>query len=363
MAAALQPSRRLVMILGAVFAATLVLGARDIAAWIRGLSGAVPPRVSPTSAPAAPAVPQAAEIAVEALGRSPGRSFAFDPAVPGRVVACDAESRDGGRTWLSLEPQPTRRAMVLGGAKAAPPAAGPEGRILCGDLILPTGGGAASGLDEIQIAAEWTGSAWRTAGLAAAPEGAETTLVEAVLYDPHGEVLAVRGDRLHTGAEAVPLPGRVEAFALDAAGRMYASIGTATRRTTLMWAAGPDLAWTEIPSPGPVRALVADGARTWAAADMLGRGSGEKWEWTRWPGQMTIDGIAARGDLVAAWGAAPYYGTHHGGLLAVSRDGGATLRYAQLERLRPTWIALDPHRIGEMLARGHDGTLSRIRLR
>ena len=203
---------------------------------------------------------------------------------------------------------------------------------------------------------------WRPAGLAKVPEGAETTLAEAVLYDPHGEVLAVRGDQLHTGAGAVTLPGRAEVFALDGEGRMYASIATATRRSMLMWSAGPDLAWAEIPLPGPVRALVADGARAWAAADMLGRGSGETWEWTRWPGPMTVDGIAARGDLVVAWGPAPYYGTHQGGLLAVSRDGGATLRVTHMERLRPTWIALDPHRIGELLVLGHDGSLSRIRL-
>jgi hypothetical protein len=346
-------------ILLAVYGAAVLFGARDILTWVGSVSGVRAPRAATAPpAAAAPPAPQRVEVAIEPLGRSPVRSFAFDPAVVGRVVACDAESRDGGRTWPPLEPDPARRALLLGGSQAAPPAAGADGRILCADVIPPSGGAAASGLDAIEVAAEWTGSAWRTANLAAGPDGAETTLAEAVLYDADGEVVAVRGDRLLTAAGAIALPGRADAFAVDAAGRLYASIETAVRRPALMWAAGRDGDWAEVPSPGPVRALASDGTRTWAAADMLGRGTGAAWEWTRWPGQMTADGVAARGDLVVAWGTARF----GGGRLAVSRDGGVTLRYAHLERLKPAWIALDPHHAGELLVLGHDRSLARIRL-
>ena len=105
--------------------------------------------------------------------------------------------------------------MLLGGAKAAPPVAGPEGRILCGDVILPSQYGA-TGLGEIEPAAEWTGGGWRLVGLPpAAPDGSDTTLDEAVGYDAQGEAIAVRADwPPRPSGTAAALPGRAEAFAI-----------------------------------------------------------------------------------------------------------------------------------------------------
>ena len=65
----------------------------------------------------------------------------FDAETPGRVVTCDTESLDGGRTWTRLGADPTRRSIALGGLRAATPVAGRSGRVLCGDAILPAGRG------------------------------------------------------------------------------------------------------------------------------------------------------------------------------------------------------------------------------
>ena len=58
--------------------------------------------------------------------------------------------------------------------------------------------------------------------------------------------------------------------------------------------------------------------------------------------------IAISGDTVVAWGRV-YPSAYYPGALAISRDGGATVRYAVLEKV-PTWAALDPHHPGELLA-------------
>lgn len=346
-------------ILALVCIAATFYGARDIVTWGKGLGGS-PSSPPPTRTATAATEPQRVAVTITGLGRSPVSRFAFDPAVAGRVVACDAESRDGGRSWPPLEADPMRRAMLLGGPKAAPPVAGPEGRILCGDVILP-GPNGPNGLGDIQAAAEWTGSGWQSVGLpAAAPDGTDTTLDEAVGYDAQGQPIAVRADRLLSSTGTIALPGRAEAFAADASGTLYAAVTSTTKRTTLMWAAGPDGPWTDVPAPGRVRALAADGGRAWAAADMLGRGTGGTWQWTRWPAvMMTIDGVAGRGDLVVAWGALSS-SSYHRGVLVVSRDGGATVGYAPLERLRPVWVAIDPHAAGDVLVVGDDGTLARL---
>ena len=182
-------------ILALVCIAATFYGARDIVTWGKGLGGS-PSSPPPTRTATAATEPQRVAVTITGLGRSPVSRFAFDPAVAGRVVACDAESRDGGRSWPPLEADPMRRAMLLGGPKAAPPVAGPEGRILCGDAILP-GPNGPNGLGDIHAAAEWTGSGWQSVGLpAAAPDGTDTTLDEAVGYDAQGQPIAVRADRL-----------------------------------------------------------------------------------------------------------------------------------------------------------------------
>jgi hypothetical protein len=346
-------------VLAAVCVAATLYGARDILTWMQGPG--ISPSGPPGSAAAVATTPTHLTVAITGLGRSPVSRFAFDPAVAGRVVACEAESRDGGRTWPPLEVDPMRRPMLLGGPKAAPPVAGPEGRILCGDVILP-GPNGPSGLGQIQPAAEWTGSGWRSAGLPpAAADGTDTTLDAVVGYDAQGQALAVRADRLLLSSGTVALPGRAQAFAVDGAGTFYAAVASATKRTTLMWTASPDGPWSDVPSPGRVRALAADGGRAWAVAEMLGRGTGGTWQWTRWPAMVMIDGVTGRGDFVVAWGglsSTPY----HRGVLVVSRDGGATVGYAPLERLKPVWVAIDPHAEREVLVVGDDGALARLRL-
>lgn len=346
-------------VLVAVYVGATLYGGKDIVTWFTGSASDRTPAPPAAAMPPAPAAPVQLQARVEGLGRSPVARFAFDPAIPDRVVGCDAASADGGRTWPPLEADPLRRPMLLGGAKAAPPAAGPEGRILCGDVILPRHDGP-TGLDEIQVAAEWTGTAWQPAGLSVAAATGDTQLNELVGYDLRGQAIAVRGDRLHTAAGEVALPGKAEAFAVDAGGALYASVAPAGRRTVLAWAPEPGTPWTEVPSPGPVKALVADGRRAWAVADMLGRGAGATWAWTRFPIQMSADGVTGRGDVVVVWGA-PRYAASFRGTLAVSRDGGATLGYLPLERIRPVWAAIDPHKTNEVLVVGDDRTLSRIR--
>jgi hypothetical protein len=180
-------------------------------------------------------------------------------------------------------------------------------------------------------------------------------------YDAGGQPIAVRGDRLLTGSGEVGLPGRVDAFAVAADGALYGAIAPAGRRTALMWTPDPATAWTEVPSPGPVKVLAADGARVWAVADMLGRGTGAAWAWTRWPIEIVPQGVTGRGDVVVVWGGPKYSNAYSRGILLISRDGGATLSYVSLERIRPTWVAIDPHWTNELLVIGDDQTLSRIR--
>jgi hypothetical protein len=347
-------------VLAAIYVGATLYGGHDIITWLKG-AAAEPSAPAAASAPVtASAVPTRLTVSVEPLGRSPVARFAFDAAVAGRVVACDAVSIDGGRTWPPLEQNPVRRAMLLGGPRAAAPAAGPDGRILCGDVILPRADGP-TGLDEIQIAAEWTGSSWQPAGLSVAAASGDPQLNAMVGYDAEGQPIAVRGDRLHTATGEAALPGRAEAFAMDAGGALYAAISPAGRRSTLMWTPEPGTPWAEVPAPGPVRALATDGRRAWAIADMLGRGTGATWAWTRWPTEIVPLGVAARGDVVVVWGGPKYANSYSRGVLLISRDGGATLAYASLERVRPTWVALDPHHANELLVMGDDQTLSRIR--
>jgi hypothetical protein len=309
--------------------------------------------------PPRPIAPPVVTLVAENLGASQISRFAFDPAVPGRVVACGRESRDGGRTWTRVDEGALRRAMVLGDRAGAPAAAGPDGRILCGDVILPSDP-APAGLGEIQTAAEWTGTAWRGSGLPiAARAGAEAALDVAVGYTPDGAPLAVRVDRVMTPGATYALPGVASAWAMDPRGTAYASLRLPSRRPHLMWAPAIDQSWQEVPSPGEVRALAVDGDRAYAAAEMLGRGRHGTWDWTRWPAHVTVEGVTARGATVVAWGQARS-GDGRGGYV-VSRDGGATLQLA-IHEVRPIWAALDPHRPSELLVLGDGGQLTRLRI-
>ena len=321
----------------------------------------------PADAPAAPRLPAQAwsttppraSVRTEVLGRQSTFRFAFDPTTPGRVVTCESESRDGGRTWRRLGPTPEQQAIALGTSRAAVPVVGPDGRVLCGETILPAGKGAATAVGEIQAAVEWNGTAWQPVGLAPVPRG-DSGLAVAVGYGIDGAPRTVRGDRLVTAQGERALPGRAQAWAADRTGVVYASLAEGSRRPRLAWADADLGQWHAVPVPGEPRAIAAAGERAWVAAEMLGRGSRDAWDWTPWPPGMRVDGLTVHGETVVAWGTREL-GAHRGAL-AISRDGGATLAVGGIERLRVIWAAFDPHHPSELLVLGEDGTLARARI-
>jgi hypothetical protein len=303
-------------------------------------------------------------LAVDAVDRPPVGRFAFDPEIDGRVVTCDAESADGGRTWRRLGEAPVERAIPLGGARAAVPVLR-AGRILCGDAILPAGPGSAPGVrvGDVQSAVEWRGRAWEPAGLplaqpAGGPPAPGTTV--AVGYTADGVAHVVRGDRVWTSSGEALLPGTAEAWAIAGDGTFYAALAPDGRRARAMWAANLASGWQALPVPGDLRGLAADGHRVWIAAGMLGRGHHDQWAWTRWPEGVRIDGVTGRGTTVVAWGERSRGAGR--GVLVVSRDGGATLELRGLDGMRPTWAAVDPFRPEDVLILGADGAMARARI-
>ncbi len=330
----------------------------------RGPHGAVAmvaTSATPTqSALARPAVPPALHVSAESLGAPQVSRFAFDPAVPGRVVACGRESRDGGRTWTGSDVEASEWALLVGERMGAPAVPGRGGRILCGDVILP-GEARPAGVMPLRIAAEWTAGGWRDAGLPIAhpdPLRGDTSFDVAVGYATDGTPFAVRGDRVVGAARSQMLPGAVDAWAMDAGGGAYAAVRRSGRRPHLVWAPAVGGPWQPVPTPGDVRALVVDGDRAYAVAGMFGRGSRGTWDWTRWPANVTIAGVTARGSTVVAWG--EMAGDRRGGYV-VSRDGGATVRLV-VHGERPAWAALDPFAPSELLVLGEDRGLTRLRI-
>jgi hypothetical protein len=333
------------------------------ARWVGSLGRAGLPSIDPGPgpAPAPPSTPGPPRVSVrtEVLGRHSTFRFAFDPETPGRVVTCESESRDGGRTWRRLGDTPAQRSIALGSVRAAVPAVGPAGRVLCGETILPAGGGAATRVGEIQAAVEWTGTTWRPMGLPPVPAG-DSALALAVGYAADGTARSVRGDRLLTPHGERTLPGRAHVWAVDGAGVVYASLAAGTRRPRVAWSDGELGEWHALPTPGEAQAIATAGERAWIAAEMLGRGRRDRWEWTPWPPRMRPEGLTVHGETVVAWGTRE--GAATPGSLAVSRDGGATLATAGIDRLRVIWAALDPHHPSELLVMGDDGTLARARI-
>jgi hypothetical protein len=145
---------------------------------------------------------------------------------------------------------------------------------------------------------------------------------------------------------------------VDATGGAYAAVREPGRRPHLEWAPALGGPWQRLATPGDVRALAADGDRAYAVAGMLGRGFRGTWDWTRWPANVTVAGVTARGRTVVAWGET--VGDRRGGYV-VSRDGGATLRLA-VHGAPPAWVALDPFAPSELLVLGQDRSLTRLRI-
>lgn len=329
-----------------------------------GVLQGAPPEAQRTAAPVAGYTPEPRRVRIDLLSRSTMLRFAFDPARAGRVVSCESESPDGGGSWRRLGDSPLTRSIALGGSRAAVPVLR-AGRVLCGDAILPAGRGAPSGtrVGDVQSAVEWNGRDWQPVGLPvaqAAGSAADGRVTVAVGYTRDGSPMAVRGDRLLTPSGERVLPGPAEAWAADRDGALYAAIAPQGRRARMMWAADPDAAWQALPVPGDVRGIAADGHQVWIAAGMLGRGRRDRWDWTRWPDGVRVDGVTGWGTTVVAWGDRPD-GVGHGALV-VSRDGGATLEVRRLGRLRPIWAAVDPHHPDEVLVLADDGTIARARI-
>ena len=155
---------------------------------------------------------------------------------------------------------------------------------------------------------------------------------------------------------AAPVPGVVSAWTQASDGAAYAAVTEPGRRPHLMWAPGRDGPWRTVATPGDVRVLVADGARIYVAAEMLGRGAHESWDWTRWPPNVTVRGVTAIGPTVVGWGTVA--GDSRGGYV-VSRDGGVRLQLV-IHGPQPLWAALDPHRPSDLLVAGEDGSLTRL---
>ena len=290
------------------------------------------------------------------LGPSPGL-FAFDPETPDRLVTCDAESRDGGKTWQRFIADASRQPMLLGGTRRLRPIAGASPRVACADVILP-GSGGATGLGAIEAVAEWTGQDWRSAGLRAGGE-ATPSLADAIAYTSDGGLAVVREDRYRSEGGEVALPGRASAFALSPSGVAYGAFTTPEAKGELMWAPGVGGTWTRVQAPGAVLFVAVAGERAFAAAEMLGRGREGAWDWAPWPRDLRAQGLSVHGDRLVAWGS-PGPERQYSGLV-VSRDGGATLEYLGAPfNTALTFAAIDPHHPGRVLALTRDSALIAI---
>jgi hypothetical protein len=343
------PSIAILVASVATFWGLVIHGRGDIARYVEGsLPAASAPAAVSSAARADTLVPL--KIAMTFLGRPPVANFAFDPVVADRVLACNAVSVDGGRTWPSLMPDAVVRPMILGGFHAVAPVPGPDGRFLCGDMTLPGVHVPVSGLGDVHPATEWDGQAFRAVGLpsAASNYASQPVPTVRVAYAADGQPIAARGRELLRAQDRHEAPGEITAFAMDARGRVVV-VARGGKTTQLVAAESFGAAWTKVDAPGTVSDVAASGDRVFVAADMLGiRDAEGAWRWVRWPANLRAERLAAAGDTLVAWGQLAL-STSYGGALAISRDGGQTMRFAVLDQ-RPLWVALDPHHPNQALA-------------
>lgn len=342
------PSIAILLALVATFCGLVIHGRSDIVRYAEGSMRSASAEMPSGGARADTLVPL--KISMSVLGTPPVPKFAFDPAVADRVVACNAVSLDGGRTWPRLMADAVLRPMILGGSQAVAPVAGPNGRFLCGDMILPGRHVPVGGQGDVHPATEWDGQAFTAGGLPTATSSyaSEPIPTVRVAYAPDGQPMAARGRELLWPQGRYEAPGEFVAFAVDGRGRVVA----ATRRgkaTDLMVADSPGGSWTRVETPGLVRDVVAVGDRVFVAADLLGiRDAEGEWRWRSWPASLQPEGLSIAGDSVLVWGHLAV-STPHAGALAISHDGGKTMRLAILEQ-QPRWAALDPHHPRQVLA-------------
>jgi hypothetical protein len=344
------PSIAILVALVATFWGLVVHGRGDIVRYVEGSLPAAPPSAELSSGGARADTLVPLKISVTALGVPPVPKFAFDPAVADRVVGCNAVSVDGGRTWPALMAGAVVRPMILGGLHAVAPVPGPDGRFLCGDMILPGRHVPAAGQGDVHPATEWDGQAFTAAGLPPATSDFATQPVPTsrVAYAPDGRAIAARGRELLWPDGRYEAAGEFVAFAVDGRGRIVAA-SRRGRETDLMAADSLGAVWTRVQAPGPVRDVAAAGERIFVAADLLGiRDAEGGWRWLQWPANLQAERLSIAGDTVLAWGRLAL-STDHGGALAVSHDGGKTMRVAVLDQ-RPLWMTLDPHHPKQVLA-------------
>jgi hypothetical protein len=184
-------------------------------------------------------------------------------------------------------------------------------------------------------------------------------------YAPDGQAVAARGKEVLLGDQHYQAPGELAAFAIDGRGRVVAATRRSRKETDLYAAEALGATWTPVQAPGVVHDIVAAGDRIYVAADLLGsREPDGTWRWTPWPANVQAEHLAIAGDTVMAWGRLSP-AAYHAGVLVISRDHGATMRFAPLEK-RPVWAALDPARQNQVLAilegRSDDRELVRLTL-
>jgi hypothetical protein len=217
-------------------------------------------------------------------------------------------------------------------------------------MILPGRHVPAAGQGDVHPATEWDGQAFTAVGLPPATSDVVSQPVPTsrVAYGSDGQPIAARGRELLWPDGRYEAPGEFVAFAVDGRGRVVG----ATRRgreTDLMAADALGAAWTRVQTPGPVRDVAAAGERIFVAADLLGiRNAEGVWRWLQWPANLQPERLSVAGDTVLAWGRLAL-SADHGGALAVSQDGGETMRVAVLDQ-RPLWVMLDPHHPRQVLA-------------
>jgi hypothetical protein len=347
------------------FVALVVYSSHDIAVYFTGSPRPAPAGPTALGAPARAATLLPTRVTSTRLGRPPVAKFVFDPAVADRVVSCHALSTDGGRTWPPLIADVVVRPTILGGANAVAPVPGPEGRFLCADVILS--GPHVAAVGDIQPAAEWDGQLFRRVGLpaASADYASDPVPTTGVANAPDGQAVAARGKEVLIADARHQAPGEIAAFAIDGRGRVVAATRRGRTETDLYAADALGAAWTPVQAPGVVRDIVAAGDRIYVAADLLGvRDAEGAWRWTPWPANVQAEHLSVVGETVMAWGRLSP-ATDRAGVLVISRDNGATMRVAPLDK-RPVWAALDPMHQDQVLAilegRPDDRELVRLKI-
>ena len=278
------------------------------------------------------------------IGTAPSADIRFDGNA--RLFSGASFSDDGGRTWSALT-SGGRRGVLLGGPRVVRPSAGPNGRILFGELLFDEPG-VAFGHGPIAHAVEWDGSDWNV--LLAESEKdkrAPAIMTPAVAYDGTTPLIAAGSSILKGKSFA---PGRVVSLLAARDGSIY--VGVQYAGFGLYRAANRTSEYLPIPSYGAVMDLAESKTGIFAVGERFGCMTSGRWEWREWP-----RGFHA--ERVAAHPTAPNVAVAGNGRLFVSRDGGATLE--ELSAPKAVYAAAwDPRVSNSLLAVAHRNSLFRV---